>query len=140
MQTANRTKELAANTLEELERQGDKLEAIDRDLHAVRSAPYDFWEALDSWKALLHKFWGLFSLILEAKACHWSPGTLRIGVKATKSYLRLCICMQIDADVKESKGLLNYMQRCCLCFLCSCCCDCDPSVNEDKNRRNRVRQ
>ena len=36
-QTANRTKELAANTLEELERQGDKLEAIDRDLHAVSS-------------------------------------------------------------------------------------------------------
>ena len=35
MQTANRTKELAANTLEELERQGDKLEAIDQDLHAV---------------------------------------------------------------------------------------------------------
>ena len=37
VQTANRTKELAANTLEELERQGDKLEAIDRDLHAVSS-------------------------------------------------------------------------------------------------------
>ena len=35
LQTANRTKELAANTLEELQRQGDKLEVIDQDLHAV---------------------------------------------------------------------------------------------------------
>lgn len=35
MQTANRTKELAANTLEELQRQGDKLEVIDQDLNAV---------------------------------------------------------------------------------------------------------
>ena len=48
--------------------------------------------------------------------------------------------MQIDADVSESKGLLNYMQRCCLCFLCACCCDCDPSVNEDRNRKKRVKQ
>jgi uncharacterized phage infection (PIP) family protein YhgE len=46
----------------------------------------------------------------------------------------------IDADVKEAKGVLSYMQRCCLCFLCSCCCDCDPSVKEDKTRKARTKQ
>lgn len=50
------------------------------------------------------------------------------------------MCLQIDADVKESKSLLSYMQRCCLCFLCACCCDCDPSVKEDRTRKNRVKQ
>lgn len=35
LQTANKTRDLAANTLEELQRQGDKLEVIDQDLHAV---------------------------------------------------------------------------------------------------------
>lgn len=35
MQTAERTKELAANTLDELHNQGEKLDSIDRDLHDV---------------------------------------------------------------------------------------------------------
>ena len=37
MQTAERTKELAANTLGELQHQGQKLDMIDRDLHDVRA-------------------------------------------------------------------------------------------------------
>ena len=36
LQTAERTKELAANTLGELQHQGQKLDMIDRDLHDVR--------------------------------------------------------------------------------------------------------
>lgn len=36
VQTAERTKELAANTLGELQHQGQKLDMIDRDLHDVR--------------------------------------------------------------------------------------------------------
>lgn len=38
MQTAERTKELAANTLGELQHQGQKLDMIDRDLHDVRAS------------------------------------------------------------------------------------------------------
>ena len=45
---------------------------------------------------------------------------------------------QIDADVKEAKGILAYMRRCCLCFLFSCCCDCDPSKKADETRQQRV--
>lgn len=45
---------------------------------------------------------------------------------------------QIDADVKEAKGILAYMRRCCLCFLFSCCCDCDPSKQADATRAERV--
>lgn len=39
LQTAERTKELAANTLGELQHQGQKLDMIDRDLHDVRALP-----------------------------------------------------------------------------------------------------
>jgi hypothetical protein len=35
LQTAERTRELAANTLGELQQQGQKLDVIDRDLHDV---------------------------------------------------------------------------------------------------------
>lgn len=150
MQTANRTKELAANTLEELERQGDKLEAIDRDLHAVSSPP----SFVPSRHSDPQACYGINSLIQGALCLSLQAHILMGGYfslvstvialyeedLARRACLRLHPCMQIDADVKESKGLLNYMQRCCLCFLCSCCCDCDPSVKEDKNRKSRVRQ
>ena len=53
LQTANRTKELAANTLEELQRQGDKLEVIDQDLHAVRTS------LLESERAAVLRIWRL---------------------------------------------------------------------------------
>ncbi len=36
-QTANQTRQLAADTLEELHTQGEKLEKVDRDLNDVRS-------------------------------------------------------------------------------------------------------
>jgi hypothetical protein len=79
LQTANQTRQLAADTLEELHTQGEKLEKVDRDLN------------------------------------------------------------DIDTDVKEAKGILRYMRRCCLCFLCSCCCDCDPDAERDNQRRKRVK-
>lgn len=47
--------------------------------------------------------------------------------------------VQIDTDVKEAKGILRYMRRCCLCFLCSCCCECDPDAERDNQRRQRVK-
>ena len=43
-QTAERTKELAANTLGELQHQGQKLDMIDRDLHDVRASPENMTE------------------------------------------------------------------------------------------------
>ena len=48
--------------------------------------------------------------------------------------------LQIDADVDEAKGILKYMRRCCIFFLCSCCCECDPNAERDKTRRTRVKQ
>eukprot|EP00891_Asterochloris_glomerata_P001913 jgi/Astpho2/1913/fgenesh1_pg.00038_%23_58_t len=47
---------------------------------------------------------------------------------------------EIDADVDEAKGILKYMRRCCIFFLCSCCCECDPNAERDKTRRTRVKQ
>ncbi|CAL8467459.1 g6997 [Coccomyxa elongata] len=79
LKTAERTRELAANTLGELESQGQKLDRIDADLH------------------------------------------------------------EIDQDVDESKSVLSYMRRCCLCFLCSCCCDGDRDVVRDNTRKQRVK-
>ncbi|CAK0787334.1 hypothetical protein CVIRNUC_010552 [Coccomyxa viridis] len=79
LKTAERTKELAANTLGELQHQGQKLDMIDRDLH------------------------------------------------------------DIDTDVDESKSILSYMRRCCLCFLCACCCDGDKDVARDSTRKKRVK-
>ena len=46
---------------------------------------------------------------------------------------------QIDADVDESKSVLSYMRRCCLCFVCSCCCDGDRDVVRDRTRKLRVK-
>ncbi len=40
MQTANQTRQLAADTLEELNRQGEKLDKVDRDLTDVRTAAH----------------------------------------------------------------------------------------------------
>ncbi|CAL5222338.1 g4687 [Coccomyxa viridis] len=80
LKTAERTKELAANTLGELQHQGQKLDMIDRDLH------------------------------------------------------------DIDTDVDESKSILSYMRRCCLCFLCSCCCDGDKDVARDNARKTRIKE
>ena len=48
--------------------------------------------------------------------------------------------MQIDTDVDESKSILSYMRRCCLCFLCSCCCDGDKDVVRDNTRKKRVKE
>ena len=48
--------------------------------------------------------------------------------------------MQIDTDVDESKSILSYMRRCCLCFLCSCCCDGDKDVVRDNARKKRVKE
>ncbi|EIE24462.1 hypothetical protein COCSUDRAFT_65368 [Coccomyxa subellipsoidea C-169] len=79
LKTAERTRELAANTLGELESQGQKLDRIDADLH------------------------------------------------------------EIDQDVDESKSVLSYMRRCCMCFLCSCCCDGDRDVVRDNTRKQRVK-
>ena len=47
--------------------------------------------------------------------------------------------VQIDADVDESKSVLSYMRRCCLCFMCSCCCDGDRDVVRDRTRGARVK-
>lgn len=38
-QTANQTRQLAADTLEELHTQGEKLEKVDRDINDVRVRP-----------------------------------------------------------------------------------------------------
>ena len=48
--------------------------------------------------------------------------------------------MQIDADVDESRSVLRYMRRCCLCFVCSCCCDGDKDVVRDNTRAKRVKE
>ena len=48
--------------------------------------------------------------------------------------------MQIDTDVDESKSILSYMRRCCLCFLCSCCCDGDKDVARDNARKTRIKE
>ncbi len=50
------------------------------------------------------------------------------------------LSLQIDADVVEAKGILKYMRRCCLFFLCSCCCECDPNAQRDETRKARVKQ
>lgn len=50
------------------------------------------------------------------------------------------VFLQIDADVIEAKGILKYMRRCCLLFLCSCCCECDPNAQRDATRKARVKQ
>ena len=47
--------------------------------------------------------------------------------------------LQIQADVREAMGVLKYMRRCCLCFLCSCCCSCDPLQGQQESRRVRVK-
>ena len=47
---------------------------------------------------------------------------------------------QIDADVDESRSVLRYMRRCCLCFVCSCCCDGDKDVVRDNTRAKRVKE
>ncbi|KAK9791404.1 hypothetical protein WJX73_007237 [Symbiochloris irregularis] len=79
LQTALKTREIGGNTLEELHRQGQKIEVLEHDLN------------------------------------------------------------EIDADVAEAKGILKYMRRCCLCFLCaSCGLDCDPSKQADATRKQRV--
>ncbi|KAL0035899.1 hypothetical protein WJX77_007037 [Trebouxia sp. C0004] len=78
--TAEQTREIAANTLDALHQQGQKLEVVERDLY------------------------------------------------------------EIDADVVEAKGILKYMRRCCLFFLCSCCCECDPNAQRDETRKARVKQ
>lgn len=79
LQTALKARELGGSTLEELDRQGKKLELIEGDLN------------------------------------------------------------EIDADVKEAKGILAYMRRCCLCFLFACCCDCDPNKERDETRKERMK-
>ncbi len=48
--------------------------------------------------------------------------------------------MQIHTDVKEAKGILKYMRRCCCCFVFSCCCECDPDAERDAQRRRRVKE
>ena len=48
--------------------------------------------------------------------------------------------LQIDTDVDESKSILSYMRRCCLCFLCACCCDGDKDVARDNTRKKRVKE
>ena len=48
--------------------------------------------------------------------------------------------VQIDTDVDESKSILSYMRRCCLCFVCSCCCDGDKDVARDNARKKRVKE
>lgn len=78
--TAEQTREIAANTLDALHQQGQKLEVVERDLY------------------------------------------------------------EIDADMVEAKGILKYMRRCCLFFLCSCCCECDPNAQRDETRKARVKQ
>lgn len=78
--TAEQTREIAANTLDALHQQGQKLEVVERDLY------------------------------------------------------------EIDADVVEAKGILKYMRRCCIFFLCSCCCECDPNAQRDATRKARVKQ
>eukprot|EP00887_Chlorella_sp_A99_P005658 scaffold1.g5658.t1 len=41
----------------------------------------------------------------------------------------------IDADVHEASALLRFMRRCC-CFQCCDCCD--PTVEQDRRRKQRV--
>ncbi len=65
------------------------------------------------------------------------PAALCLNHLATDLHMP---ALQIDADVDEAKGILKYMRRCCIFFLCSCCCECDPNAERDKTRRTRVKQ
>jgi hypothetical protein len=124
-QTANQTRQLAADTLEELHTQGEKLEKVDRDLNDVRSVSQHSCEASAA-SQLSH-------LSTRWSSCdRWH---VRLGWQAQHA----SALTQIDTDVKEAKGILRYMRRCCLCFLCSCCCDCDPDAERDNQRRKRVK-
>lgn len=44
----------------------------------------------------------------------------------------------IEADLKEAKQAVNYMNRCCCLFCCACCCDLDQHSKKDKTRQQRV--
>ena len=100
----------------ELQGQGQRLKVINADLHEVRDPLHMHGEC---W--LPHKE-------RQTEPIRYCPCMAR-----TKLYW-----VQIDADVKEAKGILAYMRRCCLCFLFSCCCDCDPSKKADETRQQRV--
>ncbi len=110
-QTAEQTREIAANTLDALHQQGQKLEVVERDLYEVQL---------------------FYQQHFESSRLSWASSYSH----QYASYLTL----QIDADVVEAKGILKYMRRCCLFFLCSCCCECDPNAQRDETRKARVKQ
>ena len=59
---------------------------------------------------------------------------------SARTLYKLSVLSQIDTDVDESKSILSYMRRCCLCFMCACCCDGDKDVARDNTRKKRVKE
>lgn len=110
-QTAEKTKEVALATLDDLHEQGEQLGRVQRDLNVV------------SFGFPVFVFPSFFFSLAR------SPSSASNAKTKT----------QIDADVEESRSIVKYMRRCCLFFLCSCCCECDPDAERDALRKARVR-
>lgn len=125
-QTAEKTKEVALATLDDLHEQGEQLGRVQRDLNVVRLDFFLF--CLPDLEKLLFSLTVPLLLLFSLQR---RPTTTTPKTATTTN--------QIDADVEESRSIVKYMRRCCLFFLCSCCCECDADAERDAMRKARVR-
>ena len=109
---------------------------IDRDLHDVRASLQNMTELATNSPS------NLAGLLRSCcRQCALSVGHVGDIRQCFAAILcRLSVLLQIDTDVDESKSILSYMRRCCLCFLCACCCDGDKDVARDNTRKKRVKE